>query len=115
MLRTILRLAIVALVVHAAVKTVPVFWTHFKFRDAVQDMAMFSGKNTEREIAERVLDIAGRMDVPLEPDHLKVHRSQGITYVDATYVARLEHFPRRFYPWEFTIDIEASPPRYQLP
>ena len=115
MLRTIIRLALVALVVHAGVKTLPVFWTHFKFRDAVQDMAMFSSKNSEREVADRVMEIASRMDVPLERDNLKVHRAQGVTYVDASYVGQLEYFPNRFYPWEFTLDIRASPPRYRMP
>ena len=36
MVRAVIRLALVAMVVHAGVKTVPVFWTHFKFRDAVE-------------------------------------------------------------------------------
>jgi hypothetical protein len=115
MVRTVIRLALVALVVHAGVKTLPVFWTHFKFRDAVQDMAMFSQKRSEHEIEERILEIATRMDVPLERDNLKVHRAQGITYVDANYTAQLEYFPKKYYPWAFTLDIRASPPRYQLP
>lgn len=112
MVRTIIRLAIVALIVHAGVKTLPIFWTHFKFRDAVEDMAMFSQKRTEAEIAERVLDIAERMEVPLMRDGLQVHRAQGMTYVDATYTAQLEYFPRRYYPWQFTLDIRATPPRF---
>jgi hypothetical protein len=112
MLRTLIRLALVALVVHAGVKTVPVFWTHFKFRDAVEDMAMFSVKRTENDVANRVLEIAARMDVPLTRENLKVHRAAGVTYVDATYTARLEYFPRRFYPWDFTLDVRATPPRY---
>lgn len=115
MVRSIIRLAIVALIVHAGVKTLPVFWTHFKFRDAVEDMAMFSQKRSEGEIAERVLDIAERMDVPLTRDGLKVHRAAGITYVDASYTAQLEYFPRRYYPWQFILDVRATPPRYSPP
>jgi hypothetical protein len=115
MLRSIIRLALVALVVHAGYKTLPVFWTHFKFRDAVQDMATFSSKRTEHEIADRVMEIAARMDVPLAREDLKVHRAQGTTYVDATYMAQLEYFPQRFYPWEFTLGIRAVPPRFQPP
>ena len=72
MLRAIIRLALVALVVHAAVKTLPVFWAHVKFRDAVEEMAMFSQKRSEGEIAERVFDIAARMDVPLAREGLGV-------------------------------------------
>jgi hypothetical protein len=115
MLRNLIRLALVALVVHAGVKTLPVFWMHFKFRDAVEDMAMFSAKQTEGEIAGRVMDIAERMDIPLRRDDLRVHRAGGVTYVDAIYVAPLEYFPRRFYPWQFTLDVRAAAPRYALP
>ena len=112
MVRTVIRLALIALVVHAGVKIGPQFWKHFKFRDAVEDMAMFSEKRSEREIASRVLEIAGRMDVPLSPEALKVHRAQGVTYVEASYIAPLEYFPRRYYPWEFTLAVRAVPPRY---
>jgi hypothetical protein len=115
MLRTVIRLALFALVVHAGVKTVPVFWTHFKFRDAVEDMAMFSTKQTDREVADRVMEIAARMGVPLERDSLQVHRAQGMTYVDATYMGQLEYFPQRFYPWQFTLDIRATRPSRRLP
>jgi hypothetical protein len=115
MVRTVIRLALVALVVHAGVRTLPVFWTHFKFKDAVEDMTMFSVKQTEREVADRVMEIATRMDVPLARENLQVHRAQGITYVDATYVGQLEYFPQRYYPWEFTLDVRTTPPRFTLP
>jgi len=115
MVRTIIRLAIIAVIVNAGLKTFPVFWTHFKFRDAVEDMAMFSQKQTEREVAQRVLDIAARMEVPLGREQVKVHRAQGITYVDAAYTAQLEYFPSRYYPWDFVVDIRATPPSRRLP
>jgi hypothetical protein len=112
MLRTIIRLSLVALVVHASVRIAPVFWTHFKFRDAVEDMAMFSQKQTEREVIDRIMGIAERMDVPLDRANVEVRRTRGITHVDARYVAQLEYFPKRFYPWAFELDLEAVPPRY---
>jgi hypothetical protein len=78
-------------------------------------MAMFSAKQSDRDVANRVLEIASRMEVPLARENLNVHRAGGITYVDATYVAQLEYFPRQFYPWEFKVDVRAQAPRYQLP
>lgn len=112
MLRTIIRLALVALVVHAAVKTVPVFWSHVKFRDAVEEMAMFSAKRSEGEVLDRVMQIAERFDVPLARQAVRVRKAQGITFVDAAYTAQLEIFPNRYYPWDFQINIQAVPPRY---
>jgi hypothetical protein len=111
MLRTIIRLALVALVVHAAVKTVPVFWHHVKFRDAVEEMAMFSAKRSENDVLERVMQIANRLDVPLQRENVKVRKQRNITFVDASYTAQLEYFPNRFYPWDFKVNVEGVPPR----
>ncbi len=115
MVRTIVRLVVLALIVNAGMRVGPVFWTHFRFRDAVEDLALFSQKRTDREVSERIMDIAARMEVPMDRRQLKVHRAAGITYVDATYVAQLEYFPSRYYPWEFTVDIRATPPGRRLP
>lgn len=112
MFRTIVRLALVVVVAHAALKTVPVFWTYVKFRDAVKEMAMFSAKQTDREVLERVLQIANRMDVPLARENVRVRKEQNVTVVDASYTAQLEYFPRQYYPWQFTFQVRAQPPAY---
>ena len=35
-----------------------------------------------------------------------------MTSYDTRYVAQLEYFPKRFYPWEFIIHVEEVPPGY---
>lgn len=112
MVRNVIRLVVVVLVVHAAVKIGPIFWTHFKFRDSVHDLAMFSVKRTEREVLERVMDIAARMDVPLSRDDVSVRKDKQTTIVAASYRAQLEYFPKRYYPWDFSFEVHGDPPRY---
>jgi hypothetical protein len=112
MVRNIIRLVVVVLVVHAVVKIGPVFWTHFKFRDSVQDLAMFSVKRTEREVQDRVMDIAVRMDVPVERENVTVRKDKQMTVVAASYRTQLEYFPRRYYPWDFEFEVQGVPPRY---
>ncbi len=111
-MRNIIRLVVVVAVVHAGVKIGPVFWTHFKFRDSVHDLAMFSVKRTEREVQDRVMDIAARMDVPVDRENVTVRKDKQKTIVSASYRAQLEYFPRRYYPWDFDFEVQGVPPRY---
>jgi hypothetical protein len=43
---------------------------------------------------------------------ITVVRDGEITYITTGYTKQLEYLPTRFYPWQFTIDIESEPPRY---
>jgi hypothetical protein len=112
MIRTVVRLLVFVLVLHAGFRTVPAFWTYYKFRDAVAETARFSSRRTADEVAARVMAIAARMEVPLAADALRVTKREARTRVEATYTADLEYFPRRSYPWRFEIDVEEEPPRY---
>ena len=109
MIRAVIKLALVALVVHAAVKTVPVFWNYVKFRDAVEETARFSSKRSEQEVKSRVMAIAGRLDIPLVADELEVRKVEDRTIVEAAYTADLEYFPGRSYPWDFSFRIDVAP------
>ena len=93
LIRAVIKLALVALVVHAAVKTVPVFWNYAKFRDAVEETARFSSKRSEQEVKSRVMAIAGRLDIPLVAEELAVRKVEDRTIVEAAYTADLSTFP----------------------
>jgi hypothetical protein len=114
MIRTVLRLLVFVLVLHAGFRTVPVFWTYFKFRDAVAETARFSSRRSPDDIAARVMAIAARMEVPLAPEGLRVTKQASRTRVEANYTADLEYLPRRTYPWRFEVDVEEEPPRLEL-
>jgi len=111
-MRLIIKLTIVGLIGFALVRTVPVFWSYVQFRDAVGELAMFSAKRTEQDIAERVLKLAVQFDVPIEREDFTVHRENATVYVDGGYTADLEVFPSKFYPWEFTLHVEETPAAY---
>jgi len=112
MLRIVIRLVVLALVVHAGVRIVPVFWNFVKLRDAVREMAMFPGKLTPDELNAQVVALAARHDVDLLPQEIAVAREGQTTYIRTGYTKQLEYVPKRFYPWAFTIDVAEDPPRY---
>jgi hypothetical protein len=112
MIRTLIRLLILVLIVHAGIRTVPVFWTYVKFRDAVAETARYASRRSADDTASRVMAIAARMEIPLAPDALRVTKQATRTRVEASYTAELEYLPRRTYSWRFDIDVEEEPPRY---
>lgn len=112
MIRTLIKLAIVVVVVHAAVKIVPVFWTYVKFKDAVTETARFSSRRSQDEITTRVLAIAERYDLPISRGDIEVRKVEDRTYVNTRYSVQLEYFPSKFYPWDFVVNVEGVPPRY---
>jgi hypothetical protein len=112
MIRTAIKLAIVALVVHAGVKIVPVYWSYFKFKDAVQETANFSARRTTEEVRARVLAIAQRIDVPVTGPDIRVRKEDERTLVETEYTADLEYFPGRSYPMEFKIRVEGEASKF---
>jgi hypothetical protein len=112
MIKLIIKLAIVALIVHAGVKIVPVFWSNFQFRDRLAEQARFAGKKSEEELRNRAERTANDLEIPVTGEGISVHKVGAQTTFDTHYTAQLEYFPKRFYPWEFVIHVEETPPAY---
>jgi hypothetical protein len=112
MIKLVIKLAIVALVAHAGVKIVPVFWANLRFKDALAEQARFAGRKSEEELRGRAERIANDLEIPVTGETITIHKAGTTTSFDTHYTAQLEYFPRRFYPWEFTIHVEEKPPEY---
>jgi len=112
MLRNFVRLLVLALVVHAGVRIVPVFWNFVKLRDAVRETAMFPGRLTKEELVGHVVLLARAHDVVLTAQDIEVAKEGQTTYIRTGYTKQLEYVPTRFYPWAFSIDVAEEPPRY---
>jgi hypothetical protein len=111
-IRALIKLALVAIVVHGAVKVVPVFWNYVRFRDGCEEIAKFSSRKAEPEIKARVLAKASQFEIPLGPDAVQVRKQGSLTLIDANYTAQLEYFPTRFYPYSFAVKVQGVPPAY---
>jgi hypothetical protein len=112
-IRALIRLALVVLVVHAGVRVIPPFWNYVKFRDACEEIAKFSARKNEKEIEARVVAKAAQFDVPLGERAVKVRKQGSVTYIDADYRVQLEYLPTKFYPYDFRVQIQGTPPPYE--
>ncbi len=112
MVRNILRLVVLGIVVHAAVRVVPEFWHYLQFKDAVTEVASYPGRKTPEQLRDRVLQLADEHHVPIGPGDVRVTREGNRAFVATAWTAQLEYLPTRFYPYDFIVDVEGRPERF---
>jgi hypothetical protein len=122
MVKTLITIASALLVVHGAARVGYAFWTYYRYEDALQQIAQFADRSTEREVCAEALSAAAEFDLPIAPADLTVRKGNNPPYncedgptltqgsgaaymtgqlsIDGTYVARLQLLPGYFYPWE---------------
>ena len=106
-MKTIIKLVVAALVVHATYRAGDVYLRYYNFRDDVHQIAQFAGRQTDNELRNRVLEAAQQREIPLDPEVITVRRPPNHLLIDATYSERIELLPRYFYPWEFKLDVDV--------
>ena len=112
-IRALIKLALVAAVVHGAVKVVPVFWNYVRFRDACEEIAKFSSKKARgrghtRGCSPRPASSRSRC----QPEAVQVRKQGARDLHRGDYTAQLEYFPTRFYPYSFAVKVQGVPPAY---
>jgi hypothetical protein len=108
MIKTAIKLAIVALVVNASWQLFNVYWPYYKFKDAVTFTTQFRGTKSDEQIRTRILELAAQFDVPLDEENLTVREAaKRTTVVDASYVQKIDLAPGFKYPWPFTLHVET--------
>jgi len=108
MARTIVKVAIFLLVVHALYRFVPVYIRYQQFKDAVHETALFSRRTTDLEIVDRVMQLADKYRIPLDREYVQVRRDHDQLFIDASYVESIEWLPTYRRPWQFDVGEEAS-------
>jgi len=106
-MKTLVKLALLAIVANATWHVFTVYSAHWKFLDSVQYTAQFRGDKTDEQIRQEVLELASQADLPIDESQLKVMRVETRTTVDAAYTRVIELFPGFTYPWPFKVHVDA--------
>jgi hypothetical protein len=104
-IKTIVKLAIVALVANATWQAVNAYWPHYKFEDAVRSTVQYRGDRSDAQLRARILELATNYDIPLDAENLDVRRDETHTIVDASYVRSVALAPGYTYRWPFTLHV----------
>jgi hypothetical protein len=107
MIRKIVKIAVFLLIANALYQIAPVALHNMQFKDALQELVLYSQKATDAELVNRTMALADESNVPLEREYVRVRRETGAIHIDASYVEALHLLPRYSYNWEFDIDAKA--------
>ena len=106
-MKTILKLVIAALVIHATYRAGVVYMRYYEFKDDVTQIAQFGVRRTDNELKNNVLDAARRRQISLNPDAIRVRRENHHILIDARYLEQVELAPRYFYPWTAHVQVDV--------
>jgi hypothetical protein len=106
-MKTLVKLALLAIVANATWHVFTVYSAHWKFLDSIQYAAQFRADKTDAQIRQEVLELASQADLPIDESQLTVTRVETRTTVNAAYTRVIELFPGFTYPWPFKVHVEA--------
>ena len=112
MIRTLVKLALAALIANAVWRVGSEYVTDFKFRDAVRETAIFKARSDE-ELRAKIGALASQFDVPIDEDSLTIDHQNNHLIITGGYEKPIELLPGYQYPWHFswTIDAELVQPK----
>jgi hypothetical protein len=111
MIRRLVQLAVFLFFANALYQTAPIALHHFQFKDALQDLALFSQKATDQELVDRVMTLADEHHIPLDRDYVTVQRTMGQLVISAAYTETMTFVPGFPYDREFDVEARAYVPR----
>jgi hypothetical protein len=129
MVGKIVKIVVALLLVHTAYRVGTAYWTFYRYEDAVQQIAQFAERRTDKQVCDEALDTAANTGVPLPASGLTVRRGNHPPYnceagptalpagtlaqpsgqlmIEGGYVERLQLLPGYVYPWEFKLAVKV--------
>ena len=103
-LKNVLVLAVIALLIYAAVKIVPPYFSDYQLSDKMQEQARFAVVNrySEEQIRENLFRIIQELDIPAKRDDIKIVTSNALVKITLKYTVPVDLF---FYH----LDLNFSP------
>jgi hypothetical protein len=104
---TLIKLLVAAAVLNAAARYGLSTWTHYEFRDSVEQTLLFGADSSPQELVDAIMSEAERQNVPLDRESVELERRENVDSVKAAYVDEIELFPRYTYAktWEFDVQV----------
>jgi hypothetical protein len=107
LIKTVIKLALLALVANATWHLYLAYAAHYKFRDAVEYAARNRRERTDDQLHDYFMEVAADADVPVPPEGVVVTHNGPGTAVDVSYTRPVELLPSRTYSWSFSFRIDT--------
>ena len=106
-MKTLIKLLLAAMVLHASVRAGQSAWRYLQFKDAVEQEARFGARLADEDLHSRILEVAEEQGIPLGYDDVAVQRHGDRTSVSAAYSEPITLVPG-VYTREQLFEIELS-------
>ncbi len=130
-MRVIVKLLIAALILHGVFRVGVSYWHYYQFEDALQEIAQFGERRSDRQLCAQALESASSLDIDIAADGVAIRRGgnpwfnclngfqqlgggPGVTdsaaakiFIEAHYAEGLRVLPGYSYPWEFKPSVMA--------
>ena len=106
-MKTIIKLLIAALVLHATWRAGAAYLRYYQFKDDVTQVAQFGTNQNDNQLREGVIDAAKRLEIAIDPESVSVLRQNHHIILEATYTEQVELAPRYFYPWHAKLHVDV--------
>jgi hypothetical protein len=106
-IRSIIKLALVALLANAAWRVGSAYLSYYRFTDAVQQLTHYRGVKSDAEIHDRIFALASQYDIAVTDETLTIQKEDNRTIVDGSYTKPIEFIPRVVYEWPFKVHIDT--------
>ena len=105
MIKTIVKLVVVVLIANATWRIGNAYVSHYNFTDAVHQLSLFRGQQTDDMLRKRIFEAASNFDIPV--DDITLLSRDRHTIVDGAYVREIEVAPGFVYPWPFDFHVDT--------
>ncbi len=103
----LIKLAIVVLVLYGAWQAGAAQLDHFKYEDAVRQLAEFHSAQDEDDVRTAVVAEAARMGIKVDPARVSVRKAAEHIYIDVAYTRPVQLLPWYRYNWAFVVKVES--------
>ena len=107
-MKLVIKLVIVALVANAAWHLGNAYMSFYRFKDGVEQAALFAAGKSDAAVKQRVLDLATQYSVPVDEDSFTLRREAGHTYISGGYTQPVDLLPNYHFPWKFSFSVESA-------
>jgi hypothetical protein len=108
-MKTILQLALAALVVYGCAQAGDSAWRRYQFEDAVHQETRFGHNETTSDLHRRILELAGGHGVELTGENVRIEQRGLETIVNVEYTEAINLVPGVYtHPQTYRISLRAQ-------
>jgi len=103
-LKTVLVVAIIALIIYSAIKIVPAYVNNYQLADKMEEQARFAIVNryTEEQVRDNIFKVCQELEIPAKKEDIKVVSNNAVVKISMQYTVPVDvlsfHMDLHFAP-----------------